>query len=154
MSLSRFLWAARIGAWLGCLPLRLRERPLPEFLERLGPVGEAIPRRDLDPRRIARIVARVSRLRIFDLPVFPRLCMRRALALYAVLARNGFPVEIHFGVRKDGPDLRGHSWITLDGAALGERHSARAFRTVYTYSETSRRSRSSDLGEFRPASIT
>jgi Transglutaminase-like superfamily len=80
-----------------------------------------------------RIVARVCRMCLFDLPVFPRRCLRRSLALHSVLTRMGLEVEIHFGVRKEGPDLHGHSWVTVDGVPVAERSPAEAFRPIFSY---------------------
>jgi hypothetical protein len=139
--LSQFWLAARVGAWLSVLPIVLRTRTLPLVLERLAVASER-PRtgNPLDLNQTVQIVVRVCRLRIFRLPVFPRPCLRRSLALYYFLGRMGHPIEIHFGVRKDGRDLHGHSWVTLQGKALRERDPAEAFSTIYSYGSGSYRS--------------
>jgi hypothetical protein len=152
VSLSQFWFAARLGAWLCSLPIIVRSRTLPFLLERIGPAGER-PRRShsLELNRAVQIVARICRMRLFDLPIFPRACLRRALALYYVLTRMGYPVEIHIGVHKDGRDLHGHSWVTLHGKPLGERAPAEIFRTIYSYPAISHRSTLPEINELQPA---
>jgi hypothetical protein len=141
VSLSQFVLAARVGAWLSALPIVLRTRTLPLLLEQLAASAER-PRsgNPLDLNEAVQVVVRVCRMRIFRLPVFPRPCLRRALALYYFLGRMGYPIEIHFGVRKDGRDLHGHSWVTLQGKLLRERNPTEAFSTIYSYGPVSYRS--------------
>jgi hypothetical protein len=55
------------------------------------------------------------------------------MALYRVLTRMGYAVEIHFGIHKDGDVLQGHSWVTLDGRCIAERTQTEAFELVYSY---------------------
>ena len=138
MGVSQYWLAARVGLFLCSLPLRVRRQRLPLFLERLAsPAGRRIVASDLETRRIVQIVRRVAGLGIFRLPIFPRLCLRQSLALFFFLSRMGHPVEIHFGVRKDGRDLDGHSWVSLGGRVLGEREPANHFRTIYSHSADS-----------------
>ena len=136
-------------AWLLALPLLLRNHTLPLLLDRLTPAARAkrVPgARGL--KQTVKLVSRVSLLRLFELPLFPRACLRRSLALYSVLSRMGYPVEIHFGVRKNGPDLHGHSWVTLDGAPLGEKASGDIYRTIYAYPSDSHSLASAEIGAF------
>jgi hypothetical protein len=141
VSLSQFGLAARVGAWLSVLPIVLRTRTLPLLLEQLAAAAERPPNGNpLDLSKTVQIVVRVCRMRIFRLPVFPRPCLRRSLALYYFLGRMGHPIEIHFGVRKDGRDLHGHSWVTLQGKTLRERNPGEAFSTIYSYGSVSYRS--------------
>ncbi len=148
MPLSQYWLAARVGLFLCSLPLRLRGQALPILLERLAPArGRSIRGGSLEPGRVVQIVRRVSGLGVFGLPVFPKLCLRRSLALFRLLSRMGYPVEIHFGVRKDGGNLGGHSWVTLHGNALGERDPADDFRTIYSRAGTSGRPALPRIGE-------
>jgi len=62
----------------------------------------------------------------------------------------GYPVEIHFGVRKDGNALHGHSWITLDGKPLGERNPTDVFRPIYSYPAVECVTTSSEMRQFQP----
>ena len=80
-----------------------------------------------------RLVVRLGHLRLFRPPLFPRACLRQALALYHTLTRLGYPVEIHFGVRKAGKDLQGHSWVTVQGMPVAEQTRTAMFTTVYAF---------------------
>ena len=134
MTLSRLWLAARAGIELTSAALLVRTRALPNVLRRLG--GSPDPAPKADPALLeetTRVVARVARLRVFDLPLFPRLCLRRSLTLFSLLARRGYAPQIHFGVRSDGTSLDGHSWVTVNGATLGEGPPTGSFRTVYSY---------------------
>ena len=141
MSLSQLGLATRVGAWLSFLPILLRTRTLPQLLNQLAAARQSRRRRPHDLEEAIQVVDRVCRLRIFSLPMFPESCLRRSLALYYFLGRSGHPIEIHIGVRKDGSDLNGHSWVTLGGRALRERNPAQIFNTIYSYDFDSGRSK-------------
>ncbi len=98
-----------------------------------GLVRTAADRRPRDPSPASR-ADRAARLPPRHLPCagFSEECLRQSLALFAFLSRMGHPVEIHFGIRKEGEDLGGHSWVALDGHSLGERDPAEDFRTIYS----------------------
>jgi len=146
--LSQYWLAARVGLFLCSLPLRVRRQPLPLLLERLASSGgRAIAGRAMEPGRLVQIVRRVCLLRVFSLPVFPKLCLRQSLALFRFLSRIEHPVEIHFGVRKDGRELGGHSWVVLHGRTLGEREPADEFRTIYSYAASLGRAGLPGIGE-------
>jgi hypothetical protein len=135
------------------LSLVVRTRPLPDLLRRLtvARAGDAV-----DPGRLAeavKVVTRVSRLGVFDLPIFPRLCLRRSLVLYAILIRDGYPARIHFGVRSDGIELNGHSWVTVRGIPLGENAPEEAFRAVYSHPSLPDHSPLQRKVEAQPASM-
>ena len=91
--------------------------------------------------RTVSIVARLCRLRMFRLPWFPRACLRQSLALYRVLTRMGYPVEIHFGIHKDGEILQGHSWVTLQGRSIADENPTEVFKLVYSYPRAQYRSK-------------
>ena len=141
MRLSQLWLATRVGAWLSFLPIRLRTRTLPQLLNQLAAVQPSRRRRPHELEGTIQVVDRVCRLPIFRLPMFPESCLRRSLALYYFLGRSGHPIEIHIGVRKDGRDLNGHSWVTLGGRPLRERNPARIFNTIYSYDFDSGRSK-------------
>lgn len=84
--------------------------------------------------RAVTIVSRLCEMQHFRLPMFPKPCLRRSLALYRVLTHMGYPVEIHFGVRKQGQELAGHSWVTIHGHPVAEQSRPKNFRPVYSYS--------------------
>ncbi len=132
MPLSQYWLAVRVGLFLCSLPLRVRRQALPLLLERLASPGRRPIVGALDPERVCRSCGASARLGVFRLPIFPKLCLRQSLTLFRFLSRMGHPVEIRFGVRKNGKDLGGHSWVVLDGRALGERDPADDFRTIYS----------------------
>ena len=105
--LSQYWLAARVGLFLCSLPLRVRRQALPILLERLASSARAIDRLPrLDPDGSRRSCGESAGSGVFGLPVFPKSCLRQSLALFRFLSRMGHPVEIHFGVRKDGTDAR------------------------------------------------
>jgi Transglutaminase-like superfamily len=138
--LSQLWWAVRVGLWLCGLPILLRRHPLPAFLRRLTPVrGRRECSRPLALPHATRVVVRVCQLRCFRLPIFPQACLRRALALYYVLTRCGYAVEIHFGIRRAGEVLHGHSWVTVQGQPVAEHTRTDLFTVVYSYASTAGR---------------
>lgn len=70
--------------------------------------------------RMVQIVVRICHVRPFRSRLFPLACMRQALTLYSILTDLGYPVNIYFGITKNGEQLRGHSWITLEGKPIAE----------------------------------
>ena len=66
--------------------------------------------------------------------MFPKPCLRQSLALYRVLTRMGYPVEIHFGVRKQDQELVGHSWVTIHGHPAAKQRRPGNFKPIYSYS--------------------
>jgi hypothetical protein len=83
--------------------------------------------------RMVRLVVRVCHLRCFRPPLFPRACLRQALALYYMLRRLGYPAAIHFGIHKAEEALHGHSWVTVQGQIVAESMPVEAFHEVYSY---------------------
>jgi hypothetical protein len=85
-------------------------------------------------------VARLCRRRFFRRPPFPRACLRQALALYYVLTRLGYAVEIHFGIQKAVEVLHGHSWVTVQGEQMAEHAPLDVFSIIYSYASVVARS--------------
>jgi Transglutaminase-like superfamily len=132
--LSELGFALRLGIWLCWLPILLRLRPLPELLGRHRLAPRQVKRRSpLEIERTVRIVLRLCGLQVFSLPLFPRSCLRQSMALHRVLTHMGYPVEIHFGIRKEGEVLKGHSWVTLHGKLIADGTQTKAFRLVYSH---------------------
>jgi hypothetical protein len=125
--------AVRVGVWLLGLPLRLRHHSLPGLLDRLAVVKRPPSDSPQEMDRMVRLVVWVCRLRCFRLPLFPRACLRQALALYYTLCRLGYPVTIHFGVHKAEEALHGHSWVTVQGQIVAESMPVDAFHEVYSH---------------------
>jgi len=65
---------------------------------------------------------------------FKNPCLIRSAGLYRLLGRYNMDVRIHFGVRKNGDTLAGHSWITLDGKPFFENpDTCKTFNEIYSY---------------------
>jgi hypothetical protein len=79
------------------------------------------------------LVVQGCRRRVFHLLIFPRACLRQTLALYYVLTRLGYVVEIHFGIQKAGHALHSHSWVTVQGKPVVEQGKTEAFRVIYSF---------------------
>jgi len=122
----------RVGLWLFGLPLRLRVYSLPTLLHRL-PLARRTRGHRLEMDHAIETVVPLCQSWLFRLPLFPRPCLRQALALYYVLTRLGYPVAIHFGVRKEREELHGHSWVTCQGTPVAERTPTDLFTIVYSY---------------------
>jgi hypothetical protein len=134
VAVLEYWFAARVGLWLCWLPIVLRAHSLPVLLQRLESAQDQHQKRSsIKIERAVEIVVRVCRMRLFDLRIFPRPCLRQSLALYHVLTRMGYPVEIKFGVHKEGNDLQGHSWVTLEGKPVADRTRTEIFKPVYSY---------------------
>lgn len=108
-------------AWIALLlaDLLLRVLPLPRVQEilagRPGPVRRAGLR---PPARTARLVAAAARHH-----VLPIRCLPRALALQALLVRQGLETELKIGVRKLGGAVHAHAWLEQAGVPVGESES-------------------------------
>ncbi|MFZ1744666.1 MAG: lasso peptide biosynthesis B2 protein [Nitrospirales bacterium] len=130
-----YLFAAHVSMRLCWFPILLHFCTLPELLEQLtkreGQRGrKSLPTLD----RAVQIIVRVCHLRPFRGRLFPRTCLRQALALYDMLTYLGYAVTIHFGILKIGEEFRGHSWVTLDGKPVAEnRDPGVSHHIVYFY---------------------
>jgi len=49
---------------------------------------------------------------------FRATCLTRALVLGWLLARQGVPVRLRFGVTRAGGELRAHAWLESSGRAI------------------------------------
>jgi len=127
--------AIQVVVLLCRLPVLLRLYALPTLLHRLtAPDPNAMTASDVKRDRAVRLVLRVCQLRLFRSWLFPLGCLRQSLTLYYTLTRLGYPVMIHFGVRKGKEELQGHSWVTVKGMPMTEGGESSAYRIVYSYS--------------------
>jgi hypothetical protein len=96
---------------------------LPDLLADLDPgVGPGPP----DEARLEKTVGFVDSLLKYRLFQRYGKCLLRSLVLFRFLRLQGWPVEIHFGVRRTGENenmpgrqtknagITGHSWLMLD----------------------------------------
>ena len=119
--------------WLCALPLLLRFYSMPALLERVAVRGARSTRPRLAVEQATRIVALVSNLPLFRSRLFPQRCLRQSLALYRTLLPFGCALRIHFGVRKDGAGLIGHSWVTIAGVPVADTSCSPIFKTIYSH---------------------
>lgn len=136
--LFEYWFASQVCVRLCWFPILLRFRTLPELLEQLTlRKGHRDRRTRPTFDRAVQIIVRVCHLRLFRGPCFPRACLRQALTMYAILTDLGYTVTIHFGVTKSGNQLRGHSWVTLEGKPIAENEDPGAsHQIVYSYPST------------------
>lgn len=106
-------------AWMVLLlaDLFLRVLPLPRVQRILA--GMLRPGRrtagDRPSSRTARLVDVAARHH-----VLPVRCLQRALALQALLARQGVDTELRIGVRKLHGSLHAHAWLERSGVPVAE----------------------------------
>lgn len=119
----RDLWLfLRVLSMLILLPRLIHKLSLPELLARLDP---GVLNDAKDEKQLRKTVGFTDSLLRYH--VFQRYgkCLLRSLLLFRFLRQQGWPVEIHFGVRKtENPvsdqalqadtGIRGHSWLVLD----------------------------------------
>jgi len=130
--LSKAMLALDIVLWFLWLLVMLRIHSIPMLLKGLARKNR---RREASMRLgdVIGIVTHISSLRLFRSRFFPKLCLRQSLALYRTLTQMGYPVKIHFGARKDGEDLHGHSWVTLHGEPVADTAPNEIFKVLYSY---------------------
>lgn len=51
---------------------------------------------------------------------YPRPCLIRSCVLYEEALKNGLDVQMFIGVKKEGRNLKGHSWITINSQPYKE----------------------------------
>jgi hypothetical protein len=62
-----------------------------------------------------------------------RYCMKRSIILFRYLRRNRKDARIVFGVAKDGSELKGHAWVTIDGRPYAEEGTVERYAVTYSY---------------------
>lgn len=116
------------------LPRMIRRLSLPDLLQRIDPGVAPGPRDQALLDKTVGFVDSLLRYRIFQR--YGK-CLLRSLILFRFLRRQGWPVEVHFGVRKltdDEPKITGHSWLVLNGQPfLEEEGQQGSFATTYSY---------------------
>lgn len=78
-----------------------------------------------DPTKAAAQVARLHRFVGIAARkhLYPMTCLRRSLVLRWLLGRQGVPVELKLGVRREASGLEAHAWIEYEGQPVGEAES-------------------------------
>ena len=131
--LPKVALALDLVLWLFWLPVMLRMYTVPILLQRLAESKKYIRRTPTELRDVIGIASCVCNLRPFRSRFFPKLWLRQSLTLYRTLSRMGYPVEIHFGVRKEENNITGHSWVTIAGKPVADTSYSAIFKTVYSY---------------------
>jgi hypothetical protein len=142
--LRRLTLAVRIAATIPYVWLRVRLLPLPRALAGLMPPNGDPGRRALKGGTGRRSAATKERtdliIHLTDSLLERRVallrpsCMLRSLVLFRFLREAGLPVQVHFGVAREESALKGHSWLTLDGAPIAEpTDPSKRFQTVYSF---------------------
>jgi Transglutaminase-like superfamily len=130
--LPKVVLASDLVLWLFWLPVMLRLHNIPTLLKHLAPRDHK-GKSSIELHEAVEIVTRICNLRPFRSRIFPKHCLRQSLALYRTLSQMGYPVAIHFGALKDGEDLHGHSWVTMNGEPVADRARSGIFKVVYSY---------------------
>jgi hypothetical protein len=121
--------------WLFWLPVILRIYTVPILLKRFARRKAHLEKTPMELREAIGIVTWVCNLRVFRSRIFPKPCLRQSLTLYRTLNQMGYPVEIHFGVRKDDKNFQGHSWVTIRGESVADTAPDGHFKAVYSHPE-------------------
>jgi hypothetical protein len=107
--LTARIWWAFARAFVG-----LRRAPLPSVIARAGSVDASSTSPRIDPRRLGRVVYRVSHVGSRG----PR-CLYNAIVLYGLLRRQGDRAEIVIGLPTAPVDKDAHAWVEVDGRDVG-----------------------------------
>lgn len=66
-------------------------------------------------KRIWQLVDMASRNHILTIT-----CLRRSLVAQRLISKQGIPVELHFGVKKDNGRIQAHAWLEYQGQVIGD----------------------------------
>lgn len=106
----------RAWSYLLAADAALRFLPLPRVERLLAFLSGGRRRRAALPAdRLAALVTAAARHHLI-----PMTCLPRALALQALLRRNGIQAELRIGVRREAGGLQAHAWVENAGAPVGE----------------------------------
>jgi hypothetical protein len=103
----------RVGLWIAFISLLLRIVSLPGLMKILTPRKN---RPAKWPR--SKIVNFASFWLGRDRVFYQRNCLKRSLVLYRYLNLQSEPAQFIIGVRKEDGELKGHSWIMVNGAPI------------------------------------
>ncbi len=131
--LSKYWTIAGVGMLLCAVRFLLRWRSLPRVLDMLDH-GAVAARRDLPA--LERRIYYVDRwLELFPYNTKGN-CFPRALTLYWLARRAGYPVRFYCGIKREGSTLDGHAWLTLDREPFHELSEQwRQYAVTFSYPE-------------------
>lgn len=115
-------WQLFIQAWwlLLIIDIALRTQPF----QRVQDWSESYPRmRVISKEQAEAVIRRTSDFvdRAARRHLYPMTCLRRSLALYWLLSRQGVIPDLRFGVRRDQSELHAHAWLEYEGQPIGEK---------------------------------
>lgn len=122
---------AEVFLLASALPVLLRFFSLPSVMKYLTP-----EKSEENPLqwKINLIVNAVNKILGIGFFIFHPTCLKKSLILYHFLRKAGMNVVIHFGVKKNGCALDGHSWITKNGERLYDNlETVDDFSITYSY---------------------
>jgi hypothetical protein len=105
--------------------------PLPQALRLFGITQGATDRGQVDPDRaelIGRAVARAAR----HVP-FRAVCLQQAFAALLMLRRRGLAATVHFGLLREGSELKAHAWSRCGEVPVTGEAAARDFAPVAVF---------------------
>jgi len=108
------LWLfIRVGVWIALVTLLLRLVSMPRMMRMLAP--RKISAKKWPRSKIVNFASFwLGRERAF----YQRSCLKRSLVLFRYLNMQSDPAQFIIGVRKEKGELRGHSWIMIEGKPL------------------------------------
>ena len=124
------LWLfMRVGIWIALVSLLLRMVSLPGLMRILMP--KQISRRKWPSSKIVNFASFwLGRERAF----YQRSCLKRSLVLFRYLNMQSDPAQFIIGVRKEGGELRGHSWIMIQDKPLFDDEDMN-YKIIYSFPE-------------------
>lgn len=124
---SEWLLVLHMVVLLVQLTILQRRLALPALMERFASTPTAEPHPPVP--RLVRLTTALMRL-IYRSDY----CMKRSILLFHYLTRWGYDPTIHFGVKMENGELKGHAWVELKGHPLAEASDPyTSFRTTYSY---------------------
>lgn len=120
----------------------LRRSSYVDFRQRVE-ANEAEPSRLNSADALARAELHASAMRAVASRLPWASCLRRSLALWWLLRRQGIPSEVRFGGRV-ADDVEAHAWLEVQGRALTDAAPSETFLTLEAEEEVSNRARRTD----------
>lgn len=105
--------------------------PLPRALRLFGIAQGAVSRGEIDPAEAAlvgRAVARAAR----HVP-FRAVCLQQAFAALLMLRRRNLAATVHFGLLREGSELRAHAWSRCGEVPVTGVAAARGFTPIAAF---------------------
>lgn len=105
--------------------------PLPRVLRLFGIAQGAAGRGQVDPDQaalIGRAVVRAAR----HVP-FRAVCLQQAFAALLMLRRRGLAASVHFGLLRDGNELKAHAWSRCGEVPVTGVAAARGFTPIAAF---------------------